>query len=238
VGNGAFAATTEMARDLAESIVSVATGAGLPTTALITDMSQPLGRSAGNALEVIECVEMLTSGTGEARLREVTLTLAAEMLLLGGLDDGDAALAKAEAALTSGRAAERFEAMVAALGGPADLLARAKDLLPKAPVVRAVQAKAAGVVTACDTRAVGLAVIELGGGRRRIEDRIDPSVGLDDLVPLGQMVSAADPLAVIHAVDEASADAAAVLLQKAFEIGQTEVARSPIVRHRITAKDL
>jgi thymidine phosphorylase len=101
-----------------------------------------------------------------------------------------------------------------------------------------VQAKAAGVVTACDTRAVGLAVIELGGGRRRVEDRIDPAVGFDDLVPLGQVVSAADPLAVIHAADAASADAAAVLLQKAFEIGQTEPGRFPIVRQRITTKDL
>lgn len=239
VGNGAFAATMEMARDLAESIVSVAESAGLPTTALITDMDQPLGRSAGNALEVIECVEMLTGGEGETRLREVTLALAAEMLLLGGLaGEADAARAKAEEALSSGRAAEHFEAMVAALGGPTDFLARANDLLPKAPVRRTVQAKAAGVVTACDTRAVGLAVIELGGGRRRVEDSVDPAVGFDDLVPLGQVVGAADPLGVVHAADEAGADAAAVLLQKAFQIGQTESKRVPIVRQRITAKDL
>ena len=237
-GNGAFAATLQMAEDLAESIVSVAEGAGLPTTALITDMNQPLGRSAGNALEVFECVEMLAGDGGDARLREVTLALAAEMLLLGGLRDADTALAQAEEALNSGRAAERFDAMVAALGGPADFMARAKDLLPKAPVRRAVQAKAAGVVTAYDTRAVGLAVIELGGGRRRVADRIDPSVGFDGLVPLGQVVTAADPIAVVHAADEASAEAAAELLQKAVEIGQTDRDRFPIVRQRITAKDL
>ncbi|WP_340118499.1 thymidine phosphorylase [Pelagibius sp. 7325] len=239
VGNGAFASSMQMADDLAESIVSVATGAGLPTTALITDMNQPLGRSAGNALEVLECVEMLAGEGGDGRLREVTLALAAEMLLLGGLagDDG-AARKKAEAALTSGRAAACFDAMVVALGGPADFMARAKDLLPKAPVVRAVQAKAAGVVSACDTRAVGLAVIALGGGRRRVEDRIDPAVGIDDILPLGQVVTAADPIAVVHAADEAGAEAAAEILQKAFEIGQTDNDRFPIVRQRITAKDL
>ncbi|GAB4358635.1 MAG: thymidine phosphorylase [Kiloniellaceae bacterium] len=239
VGNGAFAASMQMAEDLAESIVSVAEGAGLPTTALITDMNQPLGRSAGNALEVLECVDILAGEPGDARLREVTLALAAEMLLLGGLaGDAGAARQKAEAALASGRAADRFDAMAAALGGPTDFLARAKELLPKAPVRRAVQAKAAGVVTACDTRAVGLAVIALGGGRRRVEDRIDPAVGFDDLVPLGQLVTAADPLAVVHAADEASAAAAAEMLQKAFEIGQTERDRFPTVCQRITAKDL
>ncbi len=238
-GNGAFAATPEMARDLAESIVSVATGAGLPTTALITDMNQPLGRSAGNALEVMESVELLTSGQGEARLREVTLALAAEMLLLGGLaGDGESALAKAEDALTSGRAAERYGAMVAALGGPADFLARAGEILPRAPVHRAVQAKAAGVISAIDTRAVGLAVIELGGGRRRVEDAVDPAVGFDEILPLGETVCEGDALAVVHAADEAGAAAAAVLLQKAFQIGETEAEPSPVVHQRITAEDV
>ncbi len=238
-GSGAFKPSMEEARDLAESIVSVATGAGLPTTALITDMNQTLGRAAGNALEVMECVELLTSGQGEARLREVTLALAAEMLLLGKLaDDGDRALAQAEEALTSGRAAERFDAMVAALGGPRDFLEKAGEVLPRAPVRRTVQAKAAGVVTACDTRALGLAVIELGGGRRRVEDAVDPAVGFDEIVPLGQIVSAADPLAVVHAADDASAEAAMELLQKAFEIGETEGKPSPVIHQRITAEDL
>jgi thymidine phosphorylase len=239
VGNGAFAATPQMAQDLAESIVSVAEGAGLPTTALITDMNQPLGRSAGNALEVLECVEMLRGESGGTRLREVTLALAVEMLLLGGLaSDAAAARASAEEALASGRAGARFDAMVAALGGPEDFLARAGGLLPRAPIRRPVQAKAAGVLTACDTRAIGLAVIELGGGRRRVEDAIDPAVGIDGILPLGQMVSTSDPIAVVHAADEAAAEAAAVLLQKAFQIGQTEGEQAPIVSQRLTVKDL
>jgi thymidine phosphorylase len=238
-GNGAFAASPEMARELAESIVSVATGAGLPCTALITDMDQPLGRAAGNALEVAEVVEVLSGRACDTRLRQVTLALAAEALRLGGLA-GDAAEAAglAEEALTSGRAAERFAAMVAALGGPADLLDAPDRHLKRAPVRHAVQAKAAGALTACDTRAVGLAVIELGGGRRRVQDRIDHSVGIDELLPLGSVVSRSDSLAVIHAADESSAEAAAELLQKALVIGQTEGASAPVVRQRITAEDI
>lgn len=238
-GNGAFASSLQMARDLAESIVSVADGAGLPATALLTDMNQPLGRSAGNALEVLECAEMLRGEAGDARLREVTLALAVEMLLLGGLaETASAARSAAEEALSSGRAAERFDAMVAALGGPHDFLAQAKALLPQAPVRRPVQAKAAGRLIACDTRAVGLAVIELGGGRRRAEDAVDPAVGFDGILPLGQVVSRSDPLAMVHAADEASAEAAAVLLQKAFRIGDTASEESPIVTQRLTSKDL
>ncbi len=238
-GNGAFAASLQEARDLAESIVSVAEGAGLPTTALITDMNQPLGRTAGNALEVVESVEVLTGSAGDARLREVTLALAAEMLLLGGLaEDEETALAKAQEALTSGRAAERFGAMVTALGGPGDFLERAGEMLPRAPVRLAVAAKADGILSACDTRAVGLAVIELGGGRREVEDSIDPAVGIDEILPLGQAVSAGDPLAVVHAADEAGAEVAVALLQKAFEIGQTDADQGPVVCQRITAKDL
>jgi thymidine phosphorylase len=239
-GSGAFADTMPMAEDLASSIVAVAEGAGLPTVALITDMDQPLGRTAGNALEVAECVELLTGGTGDERFCEVTLALAVEMLLLGGLaEDAATARAKANDAINSGRAAERFGAMVAALGGPADFLEHAGALLPRAPIRRTVQAKAAGVLSACDTRAVGLAVIALGGGRRRVEDRIDPAVGIDDILPLGTTVSRSDPIAVVHAADEASAEQAAVLLQKAFEIGQTDgSALSPVVHKRIAKKDL
>jgi thymidine phosphorylase len=238
-GSGAFAASLQDAQDLAESIVSVAEGAGLPTTALITDMNQPLGRTAGNALEVAESLTVLTGNSGDARLSEVTLMLAAEMLLLGGLaQDPEEAAVKVVDALTSGRAAERFAAMVAALGGPADFLERSAKLLPRAPVTRPVPAPKAGVLSACDTRAVGLAVIELGGGRRRVEDNIDPAVGFDEILPLGQRVAVGDPLAVVHAADEAAAEAAAVLLQKAFEIGETETIQSPVVHQRITAKDL
>lgn len=238
-GNGAFAASERMARDLAESIVSVAGGAGLPCSALITDMDYPLGTTAGNALEVAESVAMLTGRPADPRLREVVLALAVEMLLLGRLaDDGAEARRKAEAALTSGRAAERFDAMVAALGGPVGFVERSAALLPRAPITRPVPAGTAGFVTGCDTRAVGLTVIELGGGRRRVEDRIDPAVGFAGILPPGSRVAAGDPVAVVHAADADDADTAVVLLQKAFVIGQTAPEQSPVVRQRIAAEDI
>ncbi|NIA70716.1 thymidine phosphorylase [Pelagibius litoralis] len=239
-GSGAFASTPEEAQALAESIVGVACGAGLPTTALITDMNQPLGTTAGNALEVAESVAMLTTGKGDGRLRDLVLALAVEMLLLGDLAENRAAAeAKVEAALTTGAAAERFAAMVGALGGPADFVERAADYLPKAPVQRPVPAPAAGYLAACDTRAVGLAVIGLGGGRRRVEDSIDHTVGFSGLLPLGTALQAGDPLAIVHArTEEAAADAIAGL-QEAFTIGQTEpdAMAAPLVHRRITGDD-
>ncbi len=238
-GNGAFAATAEEARALAESIVAVAGGAGLPTTALITDMNQPLGSAAGNALEVGESVAMLKTGQGDARLRRLVIALATEMLVLGGLaPEAGAAAEKAETALTSGAAAERFGTMVTALGGPADFIERSDDYLPKAPVQRPVAALADGRLTTCDTRAVGLAVVELGGGRRRVEDTIDYAVGFSDLLPLGSAVQSGDPLAVVHAAGEEAAEAASRHLQDAFTIGQTEETGGPVVQQRITAADV
>ncbi len=238
-GNGAFAATAQMAGDLAESIVSVAEGAGLPCSALITDMNYPLGHTAGNALEVAESLAVLTCAGAEENLLEVVLVLAAEMLMLGGLaEEAEEAASMATEALVSGQAADRFGAMVAALGGPANFIEKSAELLPSAPVCRPVPAATAGYLTACDTRAVGLAVIELGGGRRRVEDSVDPAVGVAGILPRGQAVSAGDPIAVVHAADAAGADTAVALLQKAFVIGQTEPEASPVVQRRITVEDI
>lgn len=244
-GSGAFAASQEEARELAESLVSVACGAGLPTTALITDMNQPLGATAGNALEVAESVAMLTSGKGDARLRSLVLALAVEMLLLGGLAaDRAAAEAKAEAALASGRAAECFGAMVVALGGPADFLEKADTYLPKAPVQQTVSADVSGRLVGCETRDVGLAVIGLGGGRKRVEQEIDYAVGFSDIAPLGTVLEPGDPLAVVHAASAEDAKIAARHLRRAFIFGQTKIdmetdaAAAPIVLQRIAAEDV
>ncbi len=238
-GNGAFAATAQMAGDLAESIVSVAEGAGLPCSALITDMNYPLGHTAGNALEVAESLAVLTCAGAEENLLEVVLVLAAEMLMLGGLaEEAEEAASMATEALVSGQAADRFGAMVAALGGPTNFIEKSAELLPSAPVCRPVPAATAGYLTACDTRAVGLAVIELGGGRRRVEDSVDPAVGVAGILSRGQAVSAGDPIAVVHAADAAGADTAVALLQKAFVIGQTEPEASPVVQRRITVEDI
>jgi len=230
-GSGAFMSTIEASRELAESIATVATGAGLPTVALITDMNEPLASAAGNAVEVQNAVDYLKGERRDERLDRVTRALGAELLKLAGLaesaDAGDAALVRA---LDSGVAAERFERMVAALGGPADFLQRARAELPRAPMIVEAKAERRGVVAAIDVRAVGLAVVELGGGRARAADPIDPSVGLTGLAPIGAEVGPDRPLALVHARDGSAADAAAERLRAAYRLGEAApVAGSPVI---------
>ena len=235
-GSGAFAAGREAARELARSIVEVAEGAGLPTTALITDMNQVLGRTAGNALEVREAIAYLTGAARDPRLHEVVLALAVEMLLLGGLADSpEAARAKLQTALDSGAAAARFARMVASLGGPADLLEHPDRHLPRAPVSQGAPARA-GLVTAMDTRAIGVIVVALGGGRRKADDSIDHAVGLSDLSGLGEAVGPERPLATIHARGQDDAAAAAAALEAAVTIGDAAPGNSPMVLERLTGE--
>jgi thymidine phosphorylase len=218
LGSGAFTQHIEQARELATSLVQVASGAGLPARALITDMNQVLGRHAGNALEVREAIAALTGAAADERLIAVTLGLSAHLLHLGGLHATlAAAMAAAQRALASGAAAEHFARMVAALGGPADVLLDAQ--LPAAPVQRVVPAPRSGWVTAIDARALGVAVVALGGGRQRSGDRIDPRVGLGDVVALGREVRAGEPLATVHAARDGDATAAVQAVQKAVTLG-------------------
>jgi thymidine phosphorylase len=223
VGSGAFLPELDEARELGEAIVEVAVGNGLPTSALITDMNQVLGRTAGNAVEVREAIDSLRGDGTEPRLREVTLALSAELLRLGGLEaDLGAGRAAAERALDGGGAAERFASMVVELGGPADLLEHPERQLPRAPVVRPVEPAAGGVVTAVDVRAVGIAIIGLGGGRARETDSIDHSVGFTEVAGVGERVGPGErPLAVVHARTTAEAERAAVELRDAFTLGET-----------------
>jgi thymidine phosphorylase len=229
-GNGAFASTPEFARELAESIVAVAGGAGLRTRALITDMNQILGTDVGNALEIVETIRYLTGEYREPRLHEVTLALCAEMLVLGGLStDTAAARVKLQAALDSGAAAEKFARMVVALGGPADLLERPSAYLTAAPVVKPVVAPRAGVITTMATRDLGVAIVELGGGRRQAGDAIDMRVGFAEVKPIGARVAAGEPLALIHAADDAAADRAIASYLAAVSLGDAGVAATPLV---------
>ena len=181
-----------------------------------------LGRTAGNAVEVREAIGVLTHPrAAEPRLVEVTLALCATLLRLGGLqpDDGAARAAAAEA-LTSGAAAERFARMCAALGGPADLLDDPDRHLPRAPHALEVFPAHAGRVRAIDVRDVGVAVLELGGGRRREDQGIDHAVGLVDVAGLGEEVGPGGrPLAVVHARDLATAERAAARVRAAFAVG-------------------
>ena len=233
-GSGAFMATRERARELAQSLVGVANGAGLPTVALLTDMNEPLADAAGNALETLVAVDYLTGARRAPRLNEVTLALAAEPLVARGLASSrEQARAALQRALASGAAAERFERMIAALGGPKRFLSGARALLPRAPIVVAAPAPRAGFVEAVDARAVGLAVVELGGGRRRASDPIDPAVGLTALAGVGSEVGAQAPLALVHARDAAAADTAIARLQGAYRIGEAAPVRGPAVIERI-----
>ncbi len=227
-GSGAFMATPAQAQALAASLVGVARGAGLPARALITDMNQVLGWTAGNALEVQEAIAFLTGTAREPRLLTLTLTLAAHALQLGGLvatlEQGHA---QALRALESGVAAERFARMVAALGGPADVLRNPQ--LPRAPLRLAVPAPRDGVVGAIDVRALGLAVVALGGGRARPGAAIDPRVGLESVVAPGAVLRAGEPLAWVHAADQDTAAAASAAVRRALVLGDAVPPATPLI---------
>jgi thymidine phosphorylase len=235
VGSGAFMPDRESARALAESLVHVANQAGLPTTALLTDMDQPLASVAGNAVEVAYAVDYLTGRRREPRFHAVTVALAAEMLLLGKLAEGVAeAEVRIEEAIASGRAAEVFGRMTAALGGAGDLLADPARHLAHAPVIRPVHAQTPGAVQAIATREIGLAVVALGGGRTRPEDRIDPAVGFTSLARIGERVDAARPLGIVHARTEAAAEAATKTLRQAYQIAEAVPAGpGPLILERL-----
>ncbi|MGI9490094.1 MAG: thymidine phosphorylase [Geminicoccaceae bacterium] len=235
VGSGAFLPSIEDARSLASDLVTVAEGAGLPCRAVLTDMNQCLGQAAGNALEVFEAIEFLTGRSREPRLAVVTIALAARLAELGGLaESADEAKATLTKALEEGRAAERFQRMVTALGGPSDLIDHPGKHLPTAPVQRPAVI-GDGFVTAIDARLLGLAIIELGGGRTRPGDDIDPCVGLSDVLSIGDKVEKDCPFAVVHARSEADAERAIDRLRAAVTIAkEAENSRSTPILEEIS----
>jgi thymidine phosphorylase len=232
-GSGAFMPTLDKSRELAESLVNVANGAGTRTAALITDMNEPLATAAGNALEIRNAVDFLTGKHRDHRLLEVTLALSAAALELTGFT-GNARHA-VHAALSTCKATEHFSKMVALLGGPADFVDNMDTHLAPAPIVRDVFVPAAGTVSAIDTRGVGMAVVALGGGRRMPTDAIDHAVGFDQLAGLGAKVDAEMPLARLHARDEATAADAERRLIAAYTLGDS-VPKHPLIPERIDFK--
>lgn len=229
-GNGAFMAKHEDARALATSLVQVAQGAGLNACALLTDMNEPLATSAGNAVEVRNAVNFLTGRERDIRLEQVTLALAAEMLVAAGLAPSvDAAEAHARKVLDSGEAAERFGRMVAVLGGPADFIEKMENYLLPAPERLAVQADRGGFVEKIDTRGLGLVVVELGGGRHKPEDTVDHAVGLTGTLPIGHEIRQGDPIAIVQARTAGDAEKAAMAVRQAYTIGdERPQTRSPV----------
>ena len=223
-GNGAFMDDLDKARELARSLCEVATGAGTPTVALLTDMDQPLAGAAGNAVEVANAVRFLTGEHRDERLEQVTLALAAEMVALGdrltGASPRDAEQAVREA-LDGGRAVELFGRMIAALGGPSDFVKRYEAHLPEAPLVREIRAEADGTVATIDARAIGVAVVALGGGRTDPAAEVDHAVGLTDLAPVGSRIARGEALATVHARDEDAAAAAGRAVREAYGFGES-----------------
>jgi thymidine phosphorylase len=238
-GSGAFMTGYDDALALASSIAGVANDGGLPCAALMTDMNQALGRTAGNAIEVREAIEFLRGENINPRLYEVTMALCAELLLLGGLAENlEDAGRKAETALKNGRAAEFFDRMVADLGGPKDIIGNYAALLKLAPVEYPVHAPQPGIVKSIDVRKLGYAIIELGGGRRLVTDRIDHSVGLSGISAPGDKIDPKGrPLCVIVAADPDKIARAETLIREAYGIAPpgASIEKTPVIRDRVTA---
>jgi thymidine phosphorylase len=236
VGNGAFMASAERSEALANSIIRTATKAGVTTHVLITDMNEVLGTTAGNAVEIEESMRYLRNEHREQRLDDVVIALSAEMLVAGGIEpDRDAAKQRCNDAVTSGKAAEIFGRMTAALGGPADFVENYQKYLPRAPVVRPVQAE--GILVEVDTRAVGNAIIELGGGRHEVGEELDLSGGFTDVAPIGTSLDSNRPLAVVHAASDADADLAERNLLAACRFSAEAPEERPAICRIMTGSD-
>lgn len=223
VGNGAFMETPDDARALANSIVSVAKEAGLKASALITDMNQVLGRTAGNALEVREVIDYLKGDYQDKRLHETVMALGSEMLVLGGVHNNhDKAVAALQQSLDYGSAFVVFTKMISYLGGNHDVVEKTDELLPKASVIRPIYSKQNGIVSKINTREVGLAIIDLGGGRTHPSQKINHAVGFSDIVDVGEKVDVKEkPICMVHADNEANADRAEEQILKAVEISDS-----------------
>jgi thymidine phosphorylase len=234
VGSGAFMKSVEEAETLARTLVDVANGAGTRTTAFLTDMHEPLADAAGNALEIRNCLDFLAGKKNGTRLHDVVMTLAAEMLMQAGLVTMEQeARAAATEALDSGRALEVFSRMVHALGGPTDFVENSDGYLRKARHVIPVPAPESGWLSAVSTRDLGLAVVELGGGRKHPRDPIDHAVGLDQILPMGSRVERNDPIAFVHAADRDQGERLAKSVANLFTIADRKTDRLPVILKRI-----
>jgi pyrimidine-nucleoside phosphorylase len=232
VGSGAFMTEIDGARELAGTMVGIGAAHGVPITALITGMDQPLGRTVGNSCEIAESLDVL-AGHGPPDLVEVTITLAIEMLELASIDDADR---RVREALASGTAMEKFLCMVEAHGGDPRIV-EDRALLPLAPETTVIEAPRGGHVTRCDARLIGVAAMRLGAGRTRKEDDVDPGVGIELRAKVGDEVDEGQALAVlIHRPGDISEGLERV--RNAFVIDDEPVSPPPLIRQRITAADL
>jgi thymidine phosphorylase len=232
VGNGAFLPARAQAEELARTMIAIGRAGGRSTVAWLTAMDRPLGHAVGNAIEVMECIATLR-GEGPADLVDVTLALAAEMLVLGDrATDLDAGRVQATAALEDGRALETLRTIIEAQDGDPTVLDE-PERLPQAPVVRVVESAVAGTVSGIDARAIGHAAVALGAGRRRMDDRIDPRVGFHIAVKPADRVAGGDAIATVYAADEAGAEVAAASIEAAIRIDEGPADPLPLLIARI-----
>ena len=235
VGSGAFMQDMDGARELARSLVSVANGAGCRTSALLTDMNQSLASSAGNALEVKSALAVLKNEPGEEQLLEVTLALGSNLLVNAGtFSDEGTAKESLEESLNSGKAAEIFGRMIAALGGPVDFVDKTDEYLPVAKNILDFPSPSSGYLKSVNGRILGQAVIELGGGRKQADDKLDLSVGLDQFIRIGKNVEQGDPLLRIHSSNDLDMERAKNLLSEAFQFSENPVESNPLILESIT----
>lgn len=239
VGSGAMMETMEEARILARSIVGIANGAGLKTTALITGMNQVLSHSAGNALEIKETIEYLKGNAASTRLDDLVKAIASQMLVSGDLfDTAEEAEVAIDRAITSGDALEKFAKMIHALGGPVDFINSYEKHLALAPVVKDIIVPQQGMITQIDVYNIGMAIVDMGGGRRRPSDQIDSSVGIEHMLGIGEKIVAGETrLCTLHAKDEESWAQAEAVILKAVTIDNTAstVENRAIIKEVITA---
>ena len=235
VGSGAFMHDMDGARELARSLVSVANGAGSRTSALLTDMNQSLASSAGNALEVKSALAVLKKEPGEEQLLEVTLALGSNLLVNAGtFSDEGTARESLEESLNSGKAAEIFGRLIAALGGPVDFVDKSDEYLPVAENILDFSSPSSGYLKSVNGRILGQAVIELGGGRKQADDKLDLSVGLDQFIRIGEKVQQGDPLLRIHSSNDRDMERAKNLLSEAFQFSENPVESNPLILESIT----
>jgi len=221
VGNGSFNKDEDEANKLAVSLVNVAKEAGLRCSAVLTDMNQVLGWNAGHSLEILEAIEYLKNNKKNKRLENITNELISVLLVMIKDISKEEALKLIQDVIDNGKAAEKFEHMVSALGGPKDILTSFNNKVPKAPYREDIFGFSNGIVKSINTRRLGMLLIELGGGRKQINDKIDFSVGLEKVINVGSQVDSSTPLLTLHAKTKESVDNIRKQIKECFEITTT-----------------
>jgi thymidine phosphorylase len=227
VGSGSFNSTLEIARDLSHSLVQVAQGAGLQCEAILTDMNQVLGKSAGHTLEMLECIKFLINKEKDPRLEKITYELTASILMMSQKLSKEEAIEKINTVVSNGLAAEKFEKMVNALGGPSDILSSYDKYLQNNSFKKEIFSKKNGWVKDIKTRDLGLILIELGGGRKQITDKINYNVGYDNVINVGNKINATQSLLTIYTDSKNDYENVREKIEECFVISDTQVNELP-----------